>query len=195
MKNKPWIEDNDPIKEYYCLLTDEDKVFFQSFFENWYNRTSRDFDIKNIKSGKKLLEFSDNYNEYCQFTMYEKICSLLDDGEYIYWIPMTDSKERLFADYEPMMIAKTPIKINIMNSVRRSFMQMLKGEYMLFDSQKRFISIVVDGYYMLMFLKNEYMNDEFVRYIENWDSINNNLDDIKKEDLFVKLSCIGSDLI
>lgn len=191
MKNKPWIEDCDPMKKYYGLLNDEDNIFFQNSFKNLWDKFSKDPDIKKIKIGKKLLEFSDNYNEYCQFTMYEKICSIFSgENEYFYWIPISDNNERIFEYYDPLMIAKTPINISIMSSVRRSFMQMQNGGYMIFDSKQRFISIVLDGYYMLAFIQEKYMNNDLLKYIENWKYLDENLDDLIKKDLFVKISDI-----
>ncbi|WP_375586794.1 hypothetical protein [Acinetobacter baumannii] len=35
MKNKPWIEENDPLKEYYGLLDDNELISFLSLFSEW----------------------------------------------------------------------------------------------------------------------------------------------------------------
>ncbi|KAA8734855.1 FAD-binding oxidoreductase [Acinetobacter qingfengensis] len=188
MKNKPWI-DGDPLRDYYGLLTKYDLDWFLNFFNQWNtNNTLSDLNILEIKDGIKLLDFSENYNDFCQFTLYEKLCYFMGNNEqYIYWIPISNNEDRVFEDYEPLMIAKIPFRVEDMNSVRRSFMQMQNGGYMMLDSKSRFVSIIVDGYYMLVFLSKKYMNEDLLPYIENWKLVDDNLDDILKEDLFKRL--------
>ena len=191
--NKPWIEDSDPLKDYYGSLTEDDLDKFFGFFCEWSGSViTQKLDVCEIKKGIKLLDFSDNYNEICQFSLYDKICSLMVGGN-LYWIPISDKNNILFEKYTPCMIAKTPIKTEIMAYVQRSFLQMQNGGYMIFDSEFRFVGVVVDGYYMLVFIRKEFFNNNVMeKYVENWNKIDDFLDPLLKNDLISRVNGVLS---
>ncbi|WP_427846042.1 hypothetical protein [Acinetobacter baumannii] len=57
MKNKPWIEENDPLKEYYGLLDDNELISFLSLFSEWNkNNYALESDIGQVKTGFQLLD-------------------------------------------------------------------------------------------------------------------------------------------
>ncbi|HIQ35677.1 MULTISPECIES: FAD-binding oxidoreductase [Acinetobacter] len=185
MKDKPWIEDNDPLKGSYDLLSNSELISFLKLFNEWNNcETEVGEDMTQIKSGEKLIDFFNYSNDSCYLSLFEKLCSIMGgDKESVYWIPISDSKDILFQSFEPLMIAKTLMKKEILRSVSSSFMQMLNGGYMLFDSKSRFIGIILDGYYMLVFIKKACMNDTLNQYVENWEKLDQFLDPLLMQDL------------
>ena len=78
-------------------------------------------------------------------------------------------------------------KNTVLDAVSRSFMKLQNGGYVVMDSIiGGFIGIVI-GYYMLTFIKTEFMNDNFLQYIDKWNCIDGNLDDVLKTDLFSRI--------
>ncbi len=73
--------------------------------------------------------------------------------EKLYWIPLSNNEDIIFQDFSPLMIAKTSITKEMLDCVSRSFMQMLNGGYMFIDSNCRFVGVVIDGYYMQVYMK------------------------------------------
>ena len=92
----------------------------------------------------------------------------------------------LIFQYDPPMIAKTKSDNTVLDAVSRSFMKLQNGGYVVMDSIGGFIGIVI-GYYMLTFIKTEFMNDNFLQYIDKWNCIDGNLDDVLKTDLFSRI--------
>lgn len=189
MKNKPWIENNDPIKKNYGLLDDKELSNFLILFSEW-NKDNHisDSDVGKVKVGIQLLDFFDYSNESCHVSLFENLCLIMGgEKERLYWIPICSGENIIFQDFSPFMIAKTIIAKETLDNVSRSFMQMLNGGYMFFDSKCRFVGIVIDGYYMLVYMKKEFISDVMTQYIKNWDRIDEFLDPLLKKDLFARV--------
>ena len=73
------------------------------------------------------------------------------------------------------MIAKTPMDIKYIEKVSQSMMQMINGGYVVADSGKNFIAIIIDGYYMLSLVDLD-LHNKYGVYLKNWDLINEKLD-------------------
>jgi hypothetical protein len=194
MKIKPWIEDNDPLIENYGLLNEHELSYFLNLIVEWNDGVSiLKTDINEVKNGIQLLDFFDYSNKSCYLSLFEKICLFMSgEDEYLYWIPLSDTEDTDFKKFEPLMIAKTLLKKDSLTSVSRSFMQMLNGGYMLFDSKCRFVGVVIDGYYMLAFMKEEFMREEMSEYIANWRKVDDILDPLLSKDLKQRLDNILS---
>ena len=54
---------------------------------------------------------------------------------------------------------------------------MQNGGYAIIESNLSFIALVVDGYYMQVALDPNFMNDQFQKYLDSWNEIENNLDE------------------
>lgn len=185
MKNKPWIEDNDPLKESYGLLDDNELSSFLSLFSEWNkNDYALESDIGQVKTGVQLLDFFDYSNESCHLSLFENLC-LTKGGKHekLYWIPLSSNDNIIFQDFSPLMIAKTSITKETLDYVSRSFMQMLNRGYIFFDSKCRFVGVVIDGYYMQVYMKKDFMSDVMRPYVNNWDRIDEFLDPLLKKDL------------
>ncbi|ENV32982.1 hypothetical protein [Acinetobacter gerneri] len=185
MKDKPWIEESDSLRNTYGLLNKSELDNFLNLLRKWgaINKSSIEMDIEKIE----LLDFFDRNNEYCHFSLFEKICSMMANSEHLYWIPTCDGEQSFLDDYDPPMIAKTMPKIEVLKNVSSSFMQLVNGGYMLFDSEERFFGIIIDGYYMLVFIKKEFVDSELLKFTENWKHIDENLDSILKNDLLSRV--------
>lgn len=185
MKNKPWIEENDPLKEYYGLLNDNELSSFLSLLSEWNkNDYSLESDIGQVKTGIQLLDFFDYSNESCPLSLFENLCSIMrGEIEKLYWIPLSNNEDIIFQDFSPLMIAKTSITKEMLDCVSRSFMQMLNGGYMFIDSNCRFVGVVIDGYYMQVYMKKDFMDDVMKPYVKNWEKIDEFLDPLLKKDL------------
>ncbi|GAA5585537.1 hypothetical protein Acal01_00669 [Acinetobacter calcoaceticus] len=189
MKNKPWVEDNDPLKEYYGLLDDNELSSFLSLFSEWNkNNYGLESDIGQVKTGIQLLDFFDYSNENCHLSLFENLC-LTKGGKHkkLYWIPLSSNGNIIFQDFSPLMIAKTSITKETLDYVSRSFMQMLNGGYIFFDSKCRFVGVVIDGYYMQVYMKKDFMNNVMRPYVKNWDRIDEFLDPLLKKDLIARV--------
>lgn len=185
MKNKPWIENTDPFKERYGLLDNNELMNFLNLFYEWNKDESiLGTDIHKVKTGIQLLDFFDYNNETTNITLFENLCLIMGgENEILYWIPLCNNEDITFQNFSPPMIAKTSIEKEALENASRSFMQMLNGGYIFFDSNCRFIGIVIDGYYMYVFMKKEFMSDVFTQYINNWDKVDEFLDPVLKDDL------------
>ncbi|ODL96853.1 hypothetical protein AXH23_04190 [Acinetobacter pittii] len=185
MKNKPWIEENDPLKEYYGLLNDNELSSFLSLLSEWNkNDYSLESDIGQVKTGIQLLDFFDYSNESCPLSLFENLCSIMGgEIEKLYWIPLSNNEDIIFQDFSPLMIAKTSITKEMLDCVSRSFMQMLNGGYMFIDSNCRFVGVVIDGYYMQVYMKKDFMDDVMKTYIKNWEKIDEFLNPLLIKDL------------
>jgi len=185
MKNKPWIEESDPLKESYGLLDVNELSSFLSLFSEWSkNDYVLESDIGQVKTGIQLLDFFDYSNESCPLSLFENLCSIMGgESERLYWIPLSNNEHIIFQDFSPLMIAKTSITKEILDCVSRSFMQMLNGGYMFIDSKCRFVGVVIDGYYMQVYMKKDFMDDVMKPYIKNWEKIDEFLDPFLKKDL------------
>ncbi|WP_216070870.1 hypothetical protein [Acinetobacter haemolyticus] len=75
------------------------------------------------------------------------------------------------------MIAKTPIETKYLDYASRSFLQMQNGGYAIIESNKNFIALVIDGYYMQVALHSNFMNEQFQKYLDSWNDIEKNLDE------------------
>lgn len=53
-----------------------------------------------------------------------------------------------------------------------------KYKYWIAIAVLSFIDLVVDGYYMQVALRSNYMNEQFQEYLDNWNEIEKNLDEI-----------------
>lgn len=185
MKNKPWIEENDPLKEYYGLLDGNELSSFLILFSKWNkNDYALESDIGQVKTGIQLLDFFDYSNESCPLSLFENLCSIMGgEIEKLYWIPLSNNEDIIFQDFSPLMIAKTSITKEMLDCVSRSFMQMLNGGYMFIDSKCRFVGLVIDGYYMQVYMKKDFMDDVMKPYVKNWEKIDEFLDPLLKKDL------------
>jgi hypothetical protein len=112
--------------------------------------------------------------------------NIVDPNDYLLWMPLSDeiNDQDLFFKYDPPMIAKTHPESNIFDAVSRSFMQMQSGGYIVMDSLGRFIELVIDGYYMLTFIRKDFMNNNLLKYLDNWRCVDDHLDDVLKNDLY-----------
>ncbi|WP_227061434.1 FAD-binding oxidoreductase [Acinetobacter pittii] len=193
MKNKPWIEENDPLKEYYGLLNDNELSSFLSLLIEWNkNDYSLESDIGQVKTGIQLLDFFDYSNESCPLSLFENLCSIMGgEIEKLYWIPLSNNEDIIFQDFSPLMIAKTSITKEMLDCVSRSFMQMLNGGYMFIDSNCRFVGVVIDGYYMQVYMKKDFMDDVMKPYIKNWEKIDEFLDPLLIKDLIDRVHRIS----
>ena len=134
----------------------------------------------------ELLDFSD-YDGENQFSLFEKLCEKFNGADgCLYWLPLSNEKESIFDDYDPVMIAKTPLDTKYLKTASASFMQMLNGGLMIVDSKKRFIAIVVDGYYIVAGVKRGGMDKDYIQYIENWKIIGERLDPVTANILLEK---------
>nr|WP_127245516.1 hypothetical protein [Neisseria meningitidis] len=181
MKTEPWIEDNDPLKPYYGKLSNKEYTDISNIFTLWINHKNY-IDPSIISKNKKLnlLDFSNRYKEKCNQSLYELLCeSLKQTDGYLYWLPMNNVKsENIFAAYSPEMIAKTPIEAKYLDYASRSFLQMQNGGYAIVESNLNFIALVIDGYYMQVALHSNFMNEKFQEYLDSWNEIEKNLDEI-----------------
>lgn len=193
MKNKPWIEDNDPLKESYGLLDDNELSSFLSLFSEWNkNDYTLESDIGQVKTGVQLLDFFDYSNESCHLSLFENLCLIMGgESEKLYWIPLSNNEDIIFQDFSPLMIAKTSITKETLDYVSRSFMQMLNGGYMFIDSKCRFVGLVIDGYYMQLYMKKDFMDDVMKPYVNNWEKIDEFLDPLLKKDLIDRVHRIS----
>lgn len=190
MKNKPWIENTDPFKESYGVLDNNELIDFLSLFHEW---NKKEFvlgtDISKVKTGIQLLDFFDYSNGTSHISLFESLCLIMGgEGERLYWIPLCSDEDIIFQDFSPPMIAKTLIQKEALDNASRSFMQMLNGGYMFFDSNCRFVGIVIDGYYMYVFMNKVFMSDVLTQYIKNWDKVDEFLDPVLKDDLMIRKS-------
>lgn len=195
MKDKPWIVEDDPLKTSYDLL---DELELEDF-KNLYKQSNE----QNISNDTVLLlDFYNRFNEFNEYALFEQLCSIVGDGEYLYWIPLHEnalsfelpvSKDDLsfWGNYSPIMIAKTKAESNVISKVGSSFMQMINGGYMVFDSESRFWGVVIDGYYMLIYIKKEFLSAISTEFITNWGYINENLDPILIDDLFKRTKIVN----
>ncbi|UIJ77512.1 hypothetical protein [Acinetobacter sp. SH20PTE14] len=181
MKTEPWIEDNDPLKPYYGKLSNKEYTDISNIFTLWINHKNY-IDPSIISKNKKLnlLDFSNRYKEKFNQALYELLCeSLKQTDGYLYWLPMNNVKsENIFAAYSPAMIAKTPIEAKYLDYTSRSFLQMQNGGYAIVESNLNFIALVIDGYYMQVALHSNFMNEKFQEYLDSWNEIEKNLDEI-----------------
>lgn len=193
MKNKPWIEENDPLKEYYGLLNDNELSSFLSLLSEWNkNDYSLESDIGQVKTGIQLLDFFDYSNESCPLSLFENLCSIMGgEIEKLYWILLSNNEDIIFQDFSPLMIAKTSITKEMLDCVSRSFMQMLNGGYMFIDSNCRFVGVVIDGYYVQVYMKKDFMDDVMKPYIKNWEKIDEFLDPLLIKDLIDRVHRIS----
>ncbi|CAI3124172.1 MULTISPECIES: hypothetical protein [Acinetobacter calcoaceticus/baumannii complex] len=193
MKNKPWIEENDPLKEYYGLLDDNELSSFLSLFSEWNkNDYALESDIGQVKTGIQLLDFFDYSKESCHLPLFENLCSIMEgESEKLYWIPLSNNEDIIFQDFSPLMIAKTSITKETLDYVSRSFVQMINGGYIFIDSKCRFVGVVIDGYYMQVYMKKVFMNDVMKPYVKNWEKIDEFLDPLLKKDLIDRVHRIS----
>ncbi|WP_243897170.1 hypothetical protein [Acinetobacter haemolyticus] len=180
MKNEPWIEDCDPLKPYYGKLSNQEYTYVSEIFTLWINHHNH-INPKVISKNKKLnlLDYSNKYSGKCSQNLYEILCETLKhtDG-YLYWLPINNVKnDNIFASYSPAMIAKTPIETKYLDYASRSFLQMQNGGYAIIESNKNFIALVIDGYYMQVALHSNFMNEQFQKYLDSWNDIEKNLDE------------------
>ncbi|USE84310.1 hypothetical protein [Acinetobacter tibetensis] len=180
MKTEPWIEDCDPLKPYYGKLSNQEYTNISKIFTLWINHHNH-IDPSVIHKNKKLnlLDYSNKYNGKCSQDLYQLLCeSLKQTDGYLYWLPINSIKNKnTFSAYSPAMIAKTPIKTRYLDYASRSFLQMQNGGYAIIESNLNFIALVADGYYMQVALDPSFMNDQFQKYLDSWNEIENNLDE------------------
>ncbi|WP_044737856.1 hypothetical protein [Acinetobacter tandoii] len=180
MKTEPWIEDCDPLKPYYGRLSNQEYTNISKIFTLWINHHNH-IDPSVIHKNKKLnlLDYSNKYNGKCSQDLYQLLCeSLKQTDGYLYWLPINSVKNKnTFAAYTPAIIAKTPIETKYLDYASRSFLQMQNGGYAIIESNLSFIALVVDGYYMQVALDPNFMNDQFQKYLDSWNEIENNLDE------------------
>ncbi|MDV7621405.1 FAD-binding oxidoreductase [Acinetobacter baumannii] len=158
---------------------------FLILFSEWNkNDYALESDIGQVKTGIQLLDFFDYSNESCPLSLFENLCLIMGgESEKLYWIPLSNNEDIIFQDFSSLMIARTSITKEMLDCVSRSFMQMLNGGYMFIDSKCRFVGVVIDGYYMQVYMKKVFMNDVMKPYVKNWEKIDEFLDPLLKKDL------------
>ncbi|ENU32027.1 hypothetical protein F991_00140 [Acinetobacter sp. CIP-A165] len=181
IKNKPWVEDSDPLKPYYGKLTNKEYINISKIFNLWINNHNY-IDPSIIAENKKvnLLDYYNRYDEECGQSLYKMLCEVLKytDG-YLYWLPIDNAENHsTFEEYFPAMIAKTPIDIRYLDYTSRSFLQIQNGGYAIIESNLNFIALILDGNYMQVALDTKLMNGRFQKYLDNWHQIRKNLDEI-----------------
>lgn len=189
MQPKPWIEQSDPLKDFYGLLDQNEIVSIYDIIKK-VNISHATFYSANLcKDEILLLDFSDYYNKSYQFELLSKLIeNFYHVDHFLYWLPLNsdvDISEYTFNQFVPLMIAKTPMEIKFLDKVSRSMMQMISGGYVVVDSQKNFIAIIIDGYYMLALI-NDKFSVKYEKYIKNWSFIEENLDPITAKSLITK---------
>lgn len=181
IKTEPWIEGSDPLKPYYGKLNNKEYTDISKIFNLWVNHHNY-INTSIIANNNKvnLLDYSGHYNEKCSQSLYQLLCQTLNNADsYLYWLPINNVKNKnIFAAYSPAMIAKTPIETRYLDYASRSFLQMQNGGYAIIESNQNFIALVVAGYYMQVALCSNYMNEQFQEYLDNWNEIEKNLDEI-----------------
>ena len=187
IKVEPWLDESDPLLNYYGLLTLSELDHCLCLLDEWQKLISET--KNNTGLCFKLLDFYNRYNEGEEFSIYKKLCQVVDPNDCLLWMPLGDeiNDQDLIFQYDPPMIAKTKSDNTVLDAVSRSFMKLQNGGYVVMDSIGGFIGIVIDGYYMLTFIKTEFMNDNFLQYIDKWNCIDGNLDDVLKTDLFSRI--------
>lgn len=178
MQNRPWFEESDPIKDFYGNLDEEDIKWIYNLLTT-VDLSQSKFNLSSefYKNRVQLLDFSDYYSKPYQF---ELLLNLIEDfyhvDKYLFWLPLNNNCfENAFEQFEPLMIAKTPMDIKYIEKVSQSMMQMINGGYVVADSGKNFIAIIIDGYYMLSLVDLD-LHNKYGVYLKNWDLINEKLD-------------------
>lgn len=121
-----------------------------------------------------LLDFA-NVHADCQFALFAKICEGIKAGM-LTWFVFGGDNPYLFHEFNPPMIAKTPNQASILQKVSGSFMQMQNGSYVVFDDNRQFYAIIVDGYYMVCLLHKNLQIENLEHYLDNWQRIDECLD-------------------
>ncbi|MGP4712569.1 MULTISPECIES: hypothetical protein [unclassified Psychrobacter] len=184
MLDRPWIKDNDPIKDFYDCLNKEEIAWLYGVVKAVdLNRAT--FNTNFCPNKVQLLDFSNYYDNPYQFDL---LSDLINEFNYIgsslFWLPLNnDCSKNEFEKFEPLMIAKTPMNIIYLKKVSRSMMQMMNGGYIVVDSGNNFIAIIVDGYYMLALVDDDNLPTKYEKYIKNWSLIEENIDSITAKPL------------
>ncbi|PNK59556.1 hypothetical protein [Psychrobacter sp. FDAARGOS_221] len=180
MKNhntKPWCDVEDPLKKYYNLLNDQDlkKVVDITTRQNLKLPC---FQKELIENALLLIDFSDYHNAFSQFQLFsDLIKQFRSQGSYLLWMPLNNDDLNNFSKFNPLMIAKTPFEVGFLTKASESMMQMLTGGFMVIDSKNQFISMIIDGYYMLSIVYDISLANIFQKYIDNWRVVRENLDE------------------
>lgn len=128
-----------------------------------------------------LLDFA-NIHAKCQFELFEKICHCLN-SDTLTWFVFGGDNPYLFNEFDPPMIAKTPNQASMLQKVSVSFMQMQNGAYVVFDDNRQFYAIIVDGYYMMCLLHKSIHIEHLEYYLKNWQKIETQLDSTTAQSL------------
>ena len=184
MLDKPWIEDNDPIKDFYDCLNEEEIAWLYGVVSA-VNLNQATFNTIFFPNKVQLLDFSNYYNKPYQFELLSDLINKFNHvGSFLFWLPLNnDCSKNEFEKFEPLMIAKTPMNIMYLKKVSQSMMQMMNGGYFVADSGNNFIAIIVDGYYMLALVDDNNLPIKYEKYLKNWILIEENLDSITAKPL------------
>lgn len=172
----PFLDDFDELKSFYGGLSDTEIERVKEVIVNLLNKKPT-FKNPVNENYHYLLDFSDFDNNDCQFLLFQEVCQKLTSN--LYWFVFgDDNNPLLFDEFVPPMIAKTPCTSDILAKVSSSFMQMQNGAFVVFDESKNFYAIIVDGYYMVCLLNKSVMIDNLQNYLNNWQNIDKNLDEM-----------------
>lgn len=175
---KPWYDIEDPLREYYDLLNDQDLKIVANI-KSKQNLKLPCFQKELTENALLLIDFSNYHNASVQFQLFSDLIKQFRSQEsYLLWIPLNDGDTDNFSKFNPLMIAKTSFDAKFLDKASRSMMQMLTGSFMLIDSKSQFISIIIDGYYMLSTVYDISLANVFEKYIDNWNVVFKNLDEV-----------------
>jgi len=183
MLDRPWIEDNDPIKGFYdCLNKEEISWLYGTIRAVDLNQAT--FNINFCPNKVQLLDFSNYFDKPYQFELLSELINEFNNlDNSLFWFPLNnDCSKNEFEKFQPLMIAKTPMNIMYLQKVSQSMMQMMNGGYVVADRKNNFIAIIVDGYYMLALVDNN-LPIKYEKYLKNWSLIEENLDSITAKTL------------
>lgn len=170
--NCPWIEEADPLIDYYGLNSNSciNKIIddFPSFNDGQeLEKYFLDYDY--------IIDFCD-YAEICHYPLLEEVLNLIETNGRLFWFPwdLSSSKQIVF-DYIPPMFIETTVDAGIQDKVSRSFMQMQNGSYAVTNSNHDFYAVVVDGYYAVFLIKKKFHN-HISQYLNQWQLLDEKLD-------------------
>lgn len=181
--NKPWFDNDDPLIEYYGLIDREDLKIIEKIKKK-QDLSICCFSKAAIEKGFLLLDFSDFYNKNSQFELFtDLIHRFKNNKNYLLWLPLDNYESETYNKFTPIMVAKTPFEVSFLEKVSQSMMQMINGSFMVIDSDMQFVSIIIDGYYMLSVIYDGSLNTYFEKYINNLKLIDENLDEVTANSL------------
>lgn len=179
-KTKPYLDNSDFLSQYYHQVSDKDIQSVNDTIHNLIANTPT-FKTPINDDYHHLLDFA-NIHAKCQFELFEKICHCLN-GDTLTWFVFGGDNPYLFNEFDPPMIAKTPNQVSMLQKVSVSFMQMQNGAYVVFDDNRQFYAIIVDGYYMVCLLHKSIHIEQLEHYLKNWQKIETRLDSTTAQSL------------